>query len=142
MSTKLFFASLSVGLVATAATSADLGSVDAPQPLPPQSAVADIIHDWSGGYVGVVGGGAVGEVETQTGSGTLFSETPLRGGLVGVTAGYNVQSGNMVYGVEADVSWVTRHARVSRRRLAATSSAGRAPRVRASASPWIGRCST
>jgi len=105
VSTKLFFASLSVGLVATAATSADLGSVDAPQPLPPQSAVADIIHDWSGGYVGVVGGGAVGEVETQTGSGTLFSETPLRGGLVGVTAGYNVQSGNMVYGVEADVSW-------------------------------------
>ncbi|MBU2327097.1 MAG: porin family protein [Alphaproteobacteria bacterium] len=105
MSTKFIFASLSVGLIATTATSADLGSVDAPRPLPPQGAVADIIHDWSGGYVGVVGGGAVGEVETQTGSGTLFSETPLRGGLVGVAAGYNVQSGNMVYGVEADVSW-------------------------------------
>ena len=105
MSTKFFIASLSIGFIATAATSADLGSVDAPQPLPPQGAVADIIHDWGGGYVGVVGGGAVGEVETQTGSGTLFSETPLRGGLTGVTAGYNIQNGNMVYGVEADVSW-------------------------------------
>ncbi len=105
MSTKFFIASLSIGFIATAATSADLGSVDAPQPLPPQGAVADIIHDWGGGYVGVVGGGAVGEVETQTGSGTLFSETPLRGGLAGVTAGYNIQNGNMVYGVEADVSW-------------------------------------
>ena len=75
------------------------------EPLSPQGRVADIIHDWGGGYVGVVGGGAVGEVKTQTGSSTLFSETPLRGGLAGVTAGYNIQNGNMVYGVEANVSW-------------------------------------
>jgi outer membrane immunogenic protein len=128
----LFLASISAGFIATAATSADLGSVDAPQPLPPQSAVADIIHDWSGGYVGVVGGGAAGEVETETGSGTLFSETPLRGGLAGVAAGYNVQTGNMVYGV----------VRASRRRPAATNSVGREPRAPASASQWIARCFT
>lgn len=105
MSTKIFLVSLSAGFIATAAVSADLGSADIPQPLPTEGGVADIIHDWGGGYVGVVGGGAVGEVETQTGSGTLFSETPLRRGLAGVTAGYNIQNGNMVYGVEADVSW-------------------------------------
>ena len=45
------------------------------------------------------------QLETQTGSGTLFSETPLRGALVGLAAGYNIQNGNMIYGVEADVSW-------------------------------------
>lgn len=105
MSIRVFLAGMSAGFIATAATAADLYSDNVPQPLSPQSAVADIIHDWSGGYFGVVGGGAVGEVETQTGSGTLFSETPLRGGLAGVTAGYNLQNGNMVYGVEADVSW-------------------------------------
>jgi outer membrane immunogenic protein len=105
VNTKLIFASLSAGFIATSAMSADLGAADIAQPLPPQGGVADVIHDWGGGYVGVVGGGAVGEVETQTGSGALFSETPLRGGLAGVTAGYNIQNGNMVYGVEADVSW-------------------------------------
>lgn len=105
MNTKLFFASLSAGFIASSAMSADLGAADIAEPLSPQGRVADIIHDWGGGYVGVVGGGAVGEVKTQTGSSTLFSETPLRGGLAGVTAGYNIQNGNMVYGVEADVSW-------------------------------------
>lgn len=105
MSARIFLVSLSAGFIATSAASADLGQADIPQPLPPQGAVADIIHDWGGGYLGVVGGGAIGEVETQTGSGTLFSETPLRGGLAGVTAGYNIQNGNMVYGIEADVSW-------------------------------------
>lgn len=105
MSIRVFLAGISAGLIATAATAADLNSSDAPLPLPPQGDVADIIHDWGGGYVGIVGGGAVGEVETQTGSGTLFSETPLRGGLAGVTAGYNIQTGNMVYSLEADVSW-------------------------------------
>ncbi|MDH4414253.1 MAG: outer membrane beta-barrel protein [Rhizobium sp.] len=100
MSTKLFFASMCAGFIATVATSADLGPADAPQ-----GAVAEIIHDWGGGYVGVVGGGVVGEVETQTGSGTLRSETSLKGGAAGVTAGYNVQNGNMVYGVETDVVW-------------------------------------
>lgn len=83
MNTKLIFASLSAGFIATSAMSADLGAADIAQPLPPQGGVADIIHDWGGGYVGIVGGGAVGEVETQTGSGALFSETPLRGGLAG-----------------------------------------------------------
>lgn len=105
VSIRLFLAGISAGFITTAATAADLNSSNAPLPLPPQGDVADIIHDWAGGYIGVVGGGAVGEVETQTGSGTLFSETPLRGGLAGVTAGYNIQNGNMVYGVEADVSW-------------------------------------
>lgn len=105
MSTKFFFASLSAGLVSAPVLAADLAGADAQRPLSSQTAVADIIHDWSGGYVGVVSGGAVGEVKTETGSGTNASETSLRGGAVGVTAGYNVQNGNMVYGVEGDVSW-------------------------------------
>lgn len=105
MSTKFLFASLCAGLLCTTVSAADFGSADSPSPLSSQIAVADIIHDWSGGYVGVVGGGAVGEVKTETGSGTLGSDTPLRGGVAGVTAGYNIQNGNMVYGVEGDVSW-------------------------------------
>lgn len=105
MRNTLFFPGLAAGFIATAALAADPFASDLIDTAVPPSAVADIVHDWGGGYVGVVGGGAVGEVETQTGSGTLFSETPLRGGLVGVTAGYNIHSGNMVYGAEADVSW-------------------------------------
>jgi outer membrane immunogenic protein len=100
-----FVSGLAAGLFAGATLAADPYAADLVEPAPPQSEVADIVYDWGGGYLGVVGGGAVGEVETQTGSGTLFSETPLRGGLAGATAGYNIQNGNMVYGVEADVSW-------------------------------------
>jgi outer membrane immunogenic protein len=105
VSTKFFFASLSAGLISVPVIAADLTGADAQRPSSSQTAVADIIHDWSGGYVGVVSGGAVGEVKTETGSGTNASETSLRGGAVGVAAGYNIQNGNMVYGVEGDVSW-------------------------------------
>lgn len=105
MSTKCILAALSAGLFAVSAEAADISMAQPIEPMPQESVAADLGHDWSGGYLGIVGGGAVGEVDTQTSSDTLFSDTPLRGGFSGVTAGYNIQNGNMVYGVEADVLW-------------------------------------
>jgi outer membrane immunogenic protein len=65
-------------------------------------------YNWSGFYIGVEGGGSWGRskhVDQSTG----LDDTPwfdVNGGLVGGTAGYNWQTGNVVLGVEGDWSWV------------------------------------
>ena len=65
----------------------------------------EIGQDWSGFYAGAVGGYGWGNVhKVETGSG-LVTDIPLRGALAGVTAGFNVQSGNLVGGVEGDLLW-------------------------------------
>jgi outer membrane immunogenic protein len=63
------------------------------------------IYDWTGGYIGIEGGGGWGH-SNQTdhivfGDGS-FS---MSGGLVGGTAGYNWQTGPWVFGLEGDFSW-------------------------------------
>lgn len=70
--------------------------------------------DWSGGYIGVHGGldanafkssGATPNIPALNFSGKKNTRG-LGGGNVGVQAGYNFQSGNIVYGVEAESSLV------------------------------------
>jgi outer membrane immunogenic protein len=75
-----------------------------PTPLPPR---------WSGFYVGVNGGGAIG-MSSQTltvdpliallGVSTT-GNYEVKGVLLGGTFGYNHQAGSFVVGVEADVDW-------------------------------------
>lgn len=62
-------------------------------------------YDWSGFYLGVFGGYGMGR-GTSTGvpSGTVDTFT-LSGGLLGALAGYNVQLGQFVLGLEGDVAW-------------------------------------
>ncbi len=96
-----------------AAMAADLpGRAAAPSPAP-----VFVAANWSGAYVGV----NVGMVATRT-PGTVFDlysdgttgyeAQPAakgdsgHGALAGLTAGYNFQSGNLVYGVEADVGGI------------------------------------
>ena len=104
---------------AGAASAADLAPrtyAKAPVPSP--------IYSWTGFYVGgSVGGGWQDATSTYTGvnnpfavglfddairDGALPSRTTQRGaGFVGgAQLGYNVQSGNVVYGIEADAMWL------------------------------------
>ena len=71
-------------------------------PAPPTS--------WTGTYIGLSGGGVWGDAKVYSGV-TGLDETPwfdLRGGLVGITAGTQFQSGNLVLGFEGDVSLVNK----------------------------------
>lgn len=60
---------------------------------------------WSGFYVGLNGGygWGKGDVSTLLGSASIST----KGALVGATAGYNLQTGNWVWGVEGDLDMST-----------------------------------
>jgi outer membrane immunogenic protein len=62
--------------------------------------------NWGGFYAGVNYGGGAGRVAQ---SDILFDrgQYDVSGGLIGGTAGYNLQHGSLVYGVEADLDYTT-----------------------------------
>jgi outer membrane immunogenic protein len=65
-------------------------------------------YDWTGPYVGINAGGTLG-VSSQTLTLPPRSSTgnfDLRGGLVGGTAGFYVQLGQTVFGLDGDIDWV------------------------------------
>lgn len=96
-------------LIGTSAFAADM-AVKAPMASAPA-------FSWTGFYVGIDGGGGwnarTGDARNSAGT-TLFGggtaaptgavERPS-GGLVGGEAGYNFQSGPIVYGIETDIQW-------------------------------------
>lgn len=51
-------------------------------------------YSWAGPYLGAIVGYSSGKVEPGS----------ISGGTIGATAGYNFQSGAMVYGIEGDIS--------------------------------------
>ena len=59
---------------------------------------------WSGFYVGINGGYAWGNADVSNALGS-FTTNGTNGGLVGATLGYNLQTGNWVWGVEADFDY-------------------------------------
>jgi outer membrane immunogenic protein len=84
-------------------------------PAAAQAQQASPAYNWSGFYIGLNAGGAWGrsDTTTSTGSGTYFAEPEKvaaagtgslsgSGFTGGVQAGYNWQSSNVVYGLEAD----------------------------------------
>ncbi|MGA2999879.1 outer membrane protein [Bradyrhizobium sp.] len=95
-------ASLGVLSLLTPALAADLPYAKAPPPS---------VYDWTGAYVGVFGGGGVGNhnVNNSTGQAVPFADYTANytslGGLAGGEAGYNWQSGNYLVGVEGDLFW-------------------------------------
>jgi outer membrane immunogenic protein len=97
---RVLFAAISLlGLAATSAAAADL-----PRALPPVKApVAYIpaVYSWNGFYLGINGGGGWGHSHWNNGIGS----TDVSGGLAGVTAGYNWQTGPWVFGLEGDIDW-------------------------------------
>jgi outer membrane immunogenic protein len=105
-----------IGLAAVPAFAADLPR-KAPMPAP----VAAPVWNWAGFYIGAHGGGAWGRDDIT--HSTIFaapgafaidaaavtaSSSPLlnpNGFIAGVHAGYNVQTGSFVWGIEGDISY-------------------------------------
>jgi outer membrane immunogenic protein len=91
---------LAVGACAGAAVAADMSPRYA-QPRPYYKAPAyNPIYNWTGFYLGVNGGGGWGR-STWDRTGNL----DLSGGVIGGTAGFNWQTGQVVLGIEGDVDW-------------------------------------
>src|ERR1700722_5502529 len=96
----LLTVSLGVLGMVSPALGADLPYAKAP-------VVATPVYDWSGYYVGVFGGGGLGNHNYNNGNGFAgFANFTVNyastGAIGGGEAGYNWQSGNYLFGVEAD----------------------------------------
>src|SRR5674476_1377806 len=59
---------------------------------------------WSGFYVGLTAGYGWGNARFDTATAGAGSTFRTSGGNIGSTLGYNMQSGSIVYGLEADLS--------------------------------------
>ncbi len=73
---------------------------------------APVIYNWSGFYLGVSFGGSFGSQEATasrvtTGADVASGSVDMNGAVVGDTIGFNMQTGQLVYGIEADFqgSW-------------------------------------
>ena len=91
---------LACAAFASAATAADMYPRYArPQPQPYVKAPPyNPIYTWTGFYLGVNGGGGWGRsIWDRTGN------LDLSGGVIGGTAGFNWQTGQVVLGIEGDV---------------------------------------
>ncbi|HEV2159629.1 outer membrane protein [Bradyrhizobium sp.] len=88
---KIFLASACLLALTGAASAADLAA----RPYTKAPVAVASVYNWTGFYLGIVGGGAWQNA----------SDIKMKGGFVGGTAGYNWQTGNVVFGVEADGAW-------------------------------------
>jgi outer membrane immunogenic protein len=106
MKRMLFAGALSLFAATPAAWAADLPSAPPPQaPARYVPAVAPV-YNWSGIYIGINGGYAFGSTDWSPAAPLLGTGTfNTNGGLVGGTAGFNFQSGQIVYGIEGDWDW-------------------------------------
>ncbi|TLP47127.1 MULTISPECIES: outer membrane protein [Cohaesibacter] len=64
----------------------------------------EMTHDWSGIYAGLSAGYGFGNVDQSSTFGGLRNSLDMSGAIGGVVVGYNYQSNNFVFGVEADAS--------------------------------------
>ena len=112
MKRMLFAGALSLFAATLVAATPAAWAADLPSAPPPQAparyvpAVAPV-YNWSGIYIGINGGYAFGSTEwSSPGAGIVGTGTfNTNGGLVGGTAGFNFQSGQIVYGIEGDWDW-------------------------------------
>ena len=97
---KLLLAAIAIVALAAPASAADL------PPKPFYKAPTYVApYNWGGFYIGVVGGAGWAD-SSHTGSfGTNSGKFNQNGGTVGGTLGYNWQTGNIVFGLEGDLSW-------------------------------------
>src|SRR5579872_3657057 len=95
---RLFVVGAALLGLAGAAAAADLP----PAPQPYYKAPYAPIFVWTGFYLGVNGGGALGTSAWDT-AGSFNTS----GGVVGGTVGYNYQINHFVVGVEGDVDWAS-----------------------------------
>jgi len=99
---KLVLSALALVALATSAVAADM-----PAKAPVYKAPVAALPNWTGFYLGLAGGGGwgtTGHTNEVTGIGT-GTNNGLRGGIFGLTYGYNWQTGPWVLGLEGDISW-------------------------------------
>ena len=88
---KVLLASACLFALAAPASAADLAA----RPYTKAPIAPAAVYNWTGFYLGVVGGGAWEDANSPA----------MQGGFVGGTAGYNWQTGSVVFGIEADGAW-------------------------------------
>lgn len=88
---KVLLASACLFALAVPASAADLAA----RPYTKAPIAPAAVYNWTGFYLGIVGGGAWQH----------DSDPEMKGGFVGGTGGYNWQAGSAVFGVEADGAW-------------------------------------
>lgn len=97
---NILLASAAVAALSTGAVAADLPArVPAVAPAPIFVGV-----NWTGFYVGVQGGYVTSRVRHSFSNGAPTDNSDPDGFFGGIHAGYNMQSGSIVYGIEADVN--------------------------------------
>ena len=107
MKRMLFAGALSLFAATPAAFAADLPAGPPAQAPAAYVPVVTPVYNWSGIYIGINGGYGFGSTDWSSptagvvGTGTFNTN----GGLVGGTAGFNFQSGQIVYGIEGDWDW-------------------------------------
>ncbi len=95
---RLVVACFALMALAEGAMAADLP----PRYYPPvaKAPVYNPVYNWTGFYVGINGGGGWGRSTWDT-----VDQFNVSGGLLGLTAGWNYQYNQVVFGVEADLDW-------------------------------------
>jgi outer membrane immunogenic protein len=95
-----------IGLVAVGALIAGPAmAADMQMPVKAPPAPVAPVYSWTGFYLGIEGGGGWADTQQTDTAGTTSGPYRQSGGLVGGTVGYNWQVSNVVFGVEADMSW-------------------------------------
>jgi outer membrane immunogenic protein len=95
-----FVTTTALTLTLTSAAWADsLGEPEMEPAMEPMVEVAPAPFDWSGFYAGLSAGKSTGDFDYLE-SGVSYEAHDLTGTSMGVFAGYNLQSGNFVYGLE------------------------------------------
>ncbi len=102
---KRFILTMGAGLLA-AAVALPSFAADLPRPVYKSAPVEPYIapFTWSGFYIGLNGGYAWGDADISNVFGT-FTTNSQDGWLAGVTLGYNIQTGNWVWGLEGDIDY-------------------------------------
>ena len=107
---KVFAFALLAGLASTSAYAADAVIYEPSAPAPVYQEVP--IFSWTGGYIGLQGGGLWSDSNVDNLDTDLFDGDrdgfgdSFNGGLFGVYAGYNWQTGPWVFGAEGDFNGV------------------------------------
>jgi outer membrane immunogenic protein len=100
---RVILAGLGALAMVTMMGTANAADVARRQQAMPAKAPAYMPYNWTGFYVGINGGGGWG---TSTFSGAFPAGSfDTSGGLVGGTLGYNMQVGQLVFGLEGDLDW-------------------------------------
>jgi len=102
MKKQVFAAAAALAIAVSGARAADL-----PVYQPPPAAVPAPANDWSGFYLGIHGGYGFGETDVSIPALAFAASYDIDGWLAGVQAGYNIQSGMWLFGLEADIAYST-----------------------------------